>query len=117
LLLMMLTIGVGALLAALTVAYRDFRYVVPFLVQTLMFLSPVVYASESILGPAVPDWLAPLYFLNPLAGVIEGFRWALFGRPELPLELVLVTGAGVALLLVASAWYFRRMERLFADLA
>jgi lipopolysaccharide transport system permease protein len=103
-------------LSALNAIYRDFRYVIPFVVQMLMFVSPVVYTSEGIVASGAPGWVASLYFLNPLAGVLEGFRWALFGRPELPLAHLLLTGLAVTLLLAGAAYYFRRMERLVADL-
>jgi lipopolysaccharide transport system permease protein len=115
LLAVMTALAFSLWLSALNAIYRDVRYVIPFLVEILMFVSPVVYTSERILDPDSP--LASLYFLNPLAGVIEGFRWALFGAPELPLGLMLATAAGVGVLLVGAAYYFRRMERLFADLS
>jgi len=104
-------------LSAMNAIYRDVRYVIPFLTQTLMFVSPVVYATTNVIKPDTPAWAATLYALNPLAGVIEGFRWALFGRPELPWAMLLSSAAGVALLTIGGAYYFRRMERLFADLA
>jgi lipopolysaccharide transport system permease protein len=104
-------------LSALNAIYRDIRYVIPFLVQILMFVSPVVYTSASILHPDTPAWLATAYWLNPLAGVLEGFRWALFGSPVPSLAPVLATSFGGFVLLAGGAYYFRRMERLFADLS
>jgi lipopolysaccharide transport system permease protein len=104
-------------LSAMNAIYRDVRYVIPFLIQTLMFVSPVVYTTSNVIGPDTPAWIATLYGLNPLAGVIEGFRWSLFGRPELPWLMVLSSAAGVMLLMIGGGYYFRRMERLFADLA
>lgn len=103
--------GAGLLLCSLNVKYRDFRYVVPFIVQFGVYLSPVGFSSER-----VPEYLRWLYDLNPMVGVIEGFRWACL-RGAVPLEAwsltcsVLVT----ALLCVLGVWYFRRMERTFAD--
>lgn len=103
--------GAGLLLCALNVKYRDFRYVVPFIVQFGVYLSPVGFSSEK-----VPAYLRWLYDLNPMVGVIEGFRWACL-RGAAPLEArsiacsVLVT----ALMCLLGVWYFRRTERTFAD--
>ena len=103
--------GAGLLLCALNVKYRDFRYAVPFIVQFGVYLSPVGFSSGR-----VPEYLRWVYDLNPMAGVIEGFRWACL-RGAAPLEArsiacsVLVT-AGMCLL---GVWYFRRTERTFAD--
>ena len=103
--------GAGLLLCALNVKYRDFRYVVPFIVQFGVYLSPVGFSSEK-----VPAYLRWLYDLNPMVGVIEGFRWACL-RGAVPLEArsiacsVLVT----ALMCLLGVWYFRRTERTFAD--
>src|SRR5215831_5191871 len=103
-------LGVGAFLAALNVAYRDFRYVVPFLVQFWMFATPVVYPAS-----LVPrDWQWALY-LNPMAGVIEGFRSAFLGRPfDVPGMLVSLAIAGI--LFAAGIAYFGKVERRFADI-
>jgi lipopolysaccharide transport system permease protein len=102
--------GVGTLLSALTVAYRDFRYVVPLLVQLWMFVSPVMYPSD-----IVPAQWRGLYFLNPMAGLIEGFRAAFLGRPLDPGHIVLSLVVSVALF-VGGAAYFRKVERSFADI-
>jgi lipopolysaccharide transport system permease protein len=104
-------------LSALNAIYRDVRYAVPFLVQVLMFVSPVVYTSDTILKGGTSEWIISLYFLNPMAGVLEGFRWALFGQPAFSASMVVPSAIGVILLLVSGAFYFRRMERWFADLA
>jgi lipopolysaccharide transport system permease protein len=103
------TLGVGLWLSALNVRYRDVRHIIPFLVQSWLFATPVAYSSTLI-----PERWRPLYGLNPMAGVVEGFRWALLGtRPPGPLLLVsLLTVAG---LLVGGLFYFRRMESSFAD--
>jgi lipopolysaccharide transport system permease protein len=103
-------LAVGLWLAALNVQFRDVRYTVPFLAQIWMVVTPVAYPSS-----LVPEAYRPLYGLNPMAGVVEGFRWALLGRTELPLELMAVSGAVVALLLAGGLYYFRRLERTFAD--
>jgi lipopolysaccharide transport system permease protein len=104
-------LGVGLWLSALNVEYRDVRYTVPFLVQFWLFLTPVAYSSSLV----PPQWRA-LYGLNPMTGVVEGFRWALLGK-EPPGALLLVSIASVAVLLFGGLFYFRRMERRFADIA
>ena len=98
-------------LAALDVQYRDVRFVIPFLVQLWMFLSPVVYPST-----LVPQRWRWLYGLNPMAGVIDGFRWALLSAADPPGPALAVSVAATMLLLVGGLYYFRRMERTFADL-
>ncbi len=102
--------GVGLWLSALNVKYRDFQYTVPFLIQIWMFASPVVYASS-----LVPESLRVWYGLNPMAGVIEGFRWALLGTGT-PSAMVLVSVGMVVVLLVSGMFYFRRMEQYYADI-
>jgi lipopolysaccharide transport system permease protein len=101
--------GVGIWLAALNVRYRDVRYVVPFVVQLWMFATPVAYPASLVPG----RWRAA-YGLNPMAGVIEGFRWALAGGPA-PGPITLVSAAVVVAMIVAGAIYFRRLEGTFAD--
>jgi lipopolysaccharide transport system permease protein len=103
-------LAVGLWLAALNVQYRDFRYTIPFLTQFWMFASPVAYPSDLVPGP----W-RPLYGLNPMAGVIEGFRWALLGKADPSWPLVAVSACVVAGLLAGGVFYFRRLERTFAD--
>ena len=104
-------LGVGAWLAALNVKYRDVRYVVPFMLQLWLFASPVVYSSELL-----EDNLRRLYYLNPMAGVVDGFRWALLGGIPPSYGDVLLSTLSGAVLLVAGVLYFRRMERHFADI-
>ncbi len=105
--------GVGAWLAALNVKYRDVRFVVPFLLQLWLFASAVFYLFDS-LGLGEP-W-STIFWLNPMAGVVEGFRWSLLGgvRPTFG-EVGISAGAGLAFL-TAGVLYFRRMERVFADI-
>ena len=100
------SLGVGLWLSALNVKYRDFQYTVPFIIQIGMFASPVVYASS-----LVPESLRVWYGLNPMAGVIEGFRWALLGTGA-PSAMVLVSVGMVIVLLVSGMFYFRRMEQV-----
>lgn len=125
----LLTLPLFVLLAALTALalsmwlsaanaiYRDVKYILPFLVQTLMFASPVVYSVDSIFDATTPDWLIFVYSLNPLVFVLEGFRWALFGAGMVTLQMMITSAAGVLVMFVGGAYYFRRMERLFADVA
>jgi lipopolysaccharide transport system permease protein len=111
LLLAMLTaLGVGLWLSALNVKYRDVRYTISFLIQFWLFATPVAYSSSIV--PA--RWRA-LYGLNPMAGVVEGFRWALLGKSEGPGALLAVSVAVVILILIGGLYYFRRMEAEFAD--
>ncbi len=102
--------GVGIWLAGLNVSYRDIGYIIPFLLQVWFFLSPVVYSSN-----IVPEAIRPFYGLNPMAGVVQGFRWAILGVGE-PEMISLLASIGVSfLLLISGVFYFRRMERTFAD--
>lgn len=111
LLLAVLTaLGVGLWLSALNAIYRDVRYILPFLVQFWMFASPVAYPSE-----LVPEKWRWLYGLNPMAGVIEGFRWALTGRGQPPGVLMLASALMVAAALLGGLLYFRKMEGTIAD--
>lgn len=109
LLALITALGVGLWLSALNVQYRDIRYAVPFLVQALMFASPVVYSSTLLEEP----WRT-LYGINPMVGVIEGFRWALLGTTP-PGPIIFVSALAACLLLVSGLFYFRRMEKNFAD--
>ena len=111
LLLAILTaLGVGLWLSALNAIYRDVRYVIPFLVQFWMFASPVAYPSS-----LVPEKWRWLYGLNPMAGVIEGFRWALTGHGQPP-SIFLAVSTGMVVLLVASGLvFFHKMEGTIAD--
>lgn len=103
-------LAVGLWLSTLNVQYRDVRYVIPFLTQFWLFATPVAYPSS-----LVPEPWRLLYGLNPMAGVVEGFRWALLGKAEWPGPMIFVSAAMVAALLVSGLYYFRRMERTFAD--
>ena len=111
LLLAMLTaLGVGLWLSALNAIYRDVRYVVPFLVQFWMFASPVAYPSSLV--PGKWRWL---YGLNPMAGVIEGFRWSLAGSGEAPGRMLVFSSLAVAAILLGGLAYFQKMETTVAD--
>jgi lipopolysaccharide transport system permease protein len=104
-------LGVGLWLSAINVRYRDVGYTVPFLVQMWMFASPVAYSAN-----AIPERWRLLYSLNPLTGVIEGFRWALLGIAAPDFRLMAMSAAVVSLLLVSGVVHFKRMERTFADI-
>jgi lipopolysaccharide transport system permease protein len=110
LLAMVTALGVGLWLCALNVQYRDVRYVVPFLAQLWLFATPIVYPSSLLDEP----WRT-VYGINPMAGVIEGFRWALLGTDTAPGPMLLVSSLVAVGILASGALYFRRMERTFAD--
>lgn len=104
-------LGFGAILAALNVRYRDVRHLVPLMLQLGLFATPVVYSSN-----LVPEHLRPLLGLNPMAGVVEGFRWALLGGSGDPWSLVAVSAVSATVILGAGLYIFVRLERGFADL-
>ncbi|MGC1684274.1 MAG: ABC transporter permease [Candidatus Acidiferrales bacterium] len=103
-------LGVGLWLAALNALYRDVRYVMPFLVQFWMFASPVAYPSS-----LVPERWRWLYGLNPMAGVIDGFRWALTGRGQSPGPVLLASASAILVVLLSGLFFFQRMEGTIAD--
>ncbi len=108
-LLLLTALGVGLWLSVINVRYRDVRYAVPFLTQLWLFASPVVYSSSLL-----PARFQAIYGLNPMAGVIEGFRWALLGT-EPPGSLIAVSATIVIVILISGVFYFRRNEKTFAD--
>ena len=110
-LIIMTSLGVSLWLAAMNVQFRDVKYVVGFVIQAWMFATPVVYPASLIES----QWLQMLYALNPMVGVIEGFRWAMLGTDTAPGGMIVISFIVSALLLVGGAFYFRRMERTFAD--
>jgi lipopolysaccharide transport system permease protein len=109
LLALVTSLAVGLWLSALNVKYRDFQYTVPFIIQLWLFASPVVYPASLL-----PESVRFLYGLNPMAGVIEGFRWSLLGT-GMPGAMMLVSVGVVVLLLITGIFYFRRMEQYYAD--
>lgn len=109
LLALITALGVGLWLSAINVKYRDVRYVIPFLTQLWLFASPVVYSSNLL-----PQQFRAIYGLNPMSGVIEGFRWALLGT-EPPASLIGVSVVIVIAIAVSGAYYFRHNEKIFAD--
>jgi lipopolysaccharide transport system permease protein len=103
-------LGVGLWLSALNVQYRDVRHAIPFLTQLWLFATPIAYPSSLLDEP----WRT-LYAINPMVGVVEGFRWALLGADTAPGPMILVSSAAAIAILVGGALYFRRLERTFAD--
>jgi len=112
LLALMTALGVGLWLSAMNVLYRDVGYVTPFLTQFWLFITPIVYPAS-----IVPEQWRMIYALNPMAGVVEGFRWALYGSASGAPTLMLAFSVLISfVLLVSGLYYFRNMERLFADM-
>ena len=105
------SLGVGLWLSALNVKYRDVRYIVPFVTQFWLFATPIAYPSSLLHEP----WRT-IYGLNPMVGVVEGFRWALLRTSTVPGPIVAVSASAAVLILVTGAFYFRRMEKTFADI-
>lgn len=108
-------LAVSLWLSALNAIYRDVRHLMPFLSQLWMYVTPVVYTTASIMGNQ-PEWVRFVYGLNPMAGVVEGFRWALLGAPAPSPLLMAASGGATLVVLIGGLYFFRRMERLFADL-
>lgn len=104
-------IGVSLWLSALNVLYRDINYILPFLTQFWMYITPIAYPSSMI-----PEKWRMVYALNPMTGVVEGFRWALLGSGQAPGMMTLVSSLVALVLLISGMFYFKRMERLFADM-
>jgi len=111
LLALITAVGVGLWLSALNVLFRDINYILPFLTQFWMYLTPIVYPSSMI-----PSKWWVIYALNPMVGVVEGFRWALLGTGQPPGVMAMVSSIVAVLLLISGMFFFRRMERLFADM-
>ena len=111
LLALITALGVGLWLSALNVIYRDINYIIPFLTQFWLFVTPIAYSSS-----LVPEQWRWLYALNPMTGVVEGFRWALLGVETAPGPMLAVSTTISILVLISGLFYFRRMERTFADM-
>ena len=105
------SLGVGLWLSAMNVQFRDVRYTVPFLTQFWMFITPIAYPSSMIEN----ETLRAIYGINPMAGVVEGFRWALLGTDSAPGPVIIVSSIAALFLLISGLYYFRRMEKTFAD--
>ncbi len=111
LLALVTALGVGLWLSAFNVKYRDVKYVVPFFTQIWMFATPIAYPSSLLSG----KWRI-VYGLNPMAGVVEAFRWALLGAKTAPTAMIALSWLAAILILIGGAYYFRRMEKSFADI-
>jgi lipopolysaccharide transport system permease protein len=111
LLALITALGVGLWFSALNVIYRDVNYILPFITQFWLFITPIAYPASMI--PA--KWKL-LYALNPMTGVVEGFRWALLGADTAPGPILIVSSAIAIIVLISGLFYFRRMERTFADM-
>lgn len=107
-------LGMSLLLASLSAEFRDIQHIVPFVIQILMYLSPVLYSANSVLKNQ-PELVRIIYYLNPMAGVIEGFRWALLGAPHPDYFMLGCSIISVFILLTAAAYYFKRSESRFSD--
>jgi lipopolysaccharide transport system permease protein len=110
LLVLMTALSVALWLSALNVQFRDVRYIAPFVVQVWLFATPIAYPSSLL-----PEPWRTVYGLNPMVGVVEGFRWAMLGTGTGPGPMILVSALVSLTLLVGGAYYFRRVERTFAD--
>ena len=105
-------LGIGLWLTAMAIQYRDIKHALNFVVQLAMYASPVIYSANII-----PEQYRYIYAINPMVGVIEGFRSALLGSGPMPWNLVLVGVLSTTLILVSGLFYFRRQERIFSDVA
>jgi lipopolysaccharide transport system permease protein len=104
------SLGVSLWLSAMNVQFRDIRYVIPFLTQFWLFSTPIAYPSSLL-----PEPWRTIYGINPMVGVVEGFRWALLGTETAPGKIIIVSLSFAVLLLIGGAYYFRRLEKTFAD--
>ncbi|HEY8403145.1 MAG TPA: ABC transporter permease [Flavobacteriales bacterium] len=110
--------GAGLLIAALNVKYRDFRYIIPFIVQFGLYISPVAFSSSAIFeSEKIPTWIKFIYSLNPMVGVIDGFRWCITGGNIVINQPAFISSIIISLvMLVAGVQYFRKTEKTFADI-
>lgn len=110
---MLAALSVGIWLSALTVRFRDFQHIVPFIIQIGLYITPVAYPID-LVTKNIPTWAQYLYFLNPMAGIVDGFRWCLFGGQLNIMSLVIATLVTVCLF-ISSLYYFRKVEDQMAD--
>ncbi|MEM6523803.1 MAG: ABC transporter permease [Bacteroidota bacterium] len=108
------SLAVGVWLSALTIRYRDFQHVVPFLVQFGLYATPVGYPTEMIINN-LPDWASILYYMNPMAGVVEGCRWSILGG-EPPSAYSFISISIILILFISGLYYFRKVEKVMADI-
>jgi lipopolysaccharide transport system permease protein len=110
---MIAALAVGIWLSALTVRFRDFQHIVPFMVQIGLYITPIAYPAEFAMQQ-LPKWAATIYYLNPMAGVVQGFRWSLFGGAA-PGALMYVSFATILLIFISGLFYFKKVEGDMAD--
>jgi lipopolysaccharide transport system permease protein len=117
LLALVTAMGTGLYIAALNVKYRDFRYIIPFIVQFGLYVSPIAFSSSAIYNnTSLPQFVKFIYSLNPMVGVIDGFRWCILGgNTTLYIPGFLMSIGITVLFLFVGVWYFRKMEKSFAD--
>ena len=113
-LIIIYSLSVGILLSALSIRYRDIQHIIPFMTQIGLYLTPVAYPAEFIIK-AIPPWLSVIYFLNPMAGIVEGLRWSLLGT-SIPTIYYLYSFLMAILLFIGSLFYFKKVEREMADI-
>ena len=110
---MLAALAVGIWLSAITVRYRDFQHVVPFMVQIGLYITPIAYPADFAMQQ-LPKWAATVYYLNPIAGVVQGFRWSIFGG-EAPGSLMYVSFVMILFLFISGLFYFKKVEGDMAD--
>ncbi len=108
------SLAVGIWLSALTIRYRDFQYVVPFLVQFGLYVTPIAFPTSVVINN-LPKWATILFYLNPMAGIVEGFRWCLLGG-NLSLDYFWISVGIIFILFISGVYYFRKLERVMADI-
>jgi lipopolysaccharide transport system permease protein len=111
LLALITALGVGLWLSAMNVLYRDIGYMIPYITQLWFYLTPIVYPAREF-----PEQWQFFYALNPMVGVVEGFRWALLGTADAPNPIIGVSATIAVVIFISGMFYFRRMERTFADI-
>lgn len=108
------SLAIGIWLSALSIRYRDFQHVTPFLVQIGLYATPIAYPSETVIR-TLPDWAVVLFYLNPMAGIVEGFRWSILGQGNMH-GVSYISFAMVVILFMTGLVYFRKVERIMADI-
>ena len=114
LLTILCSLAAGIWLSALSIRFRDFQHVTPFLVQVGLYATPIAYPGEVVIG-TLPDWGVFLFYLNPMAGIVEGFRWSILGHGSLHMVSFISYGM-VAILFFTGLFYFKRVEKVMADI-
>lgn len=113
-LLIIASLAVGIWLSALTIRYRDFQYVVPFLVQFGLYITPIAYSSQTV-SNNLPEWASILFYLNPMTSIVDGFRWCLLGN-SVPSDYFWLSVSVIFILFVSSVYYFKSLEKTMADI-